>query len=111
MSVANDPGARNMRQIGRWQLRAEGVDLPTLAQFLSVHLLVPVIDRTGLERRYSFHLNWTPDPLPTSVESLSGLPEDSLIPAVRDQLGLKFERQKVPTDRYKIESAEKPTEN
>ena len=81
------------------------------ARFLSVHLRATVADRTGLEGRYNFHLNWTPLPLPSSIASLNGLPEDSLIPAVQEQLGLRLERQKVATDRYTIERAEKPTEN
>jgi uncharacterized protein (TIGR03435 family) len=46
-----------------------------------------------------------------SVNSLNGLQEEFLIPAVREQLGLRVERQKLATDRYMIERAEKPTEN
>ena len=111
MIAANDPGARQLRQVGRWEIRAEGTEMSIFARFLSVHLRATVIDRTGLEGRYNFHLNWTPVPLPSSIASLDGLPEDSLIPAVREQLGLRLERQKVTTDRYTIERAEKPTEN
>ncbi len=111
MTAANDPGARQLRQVGRWEIRAEGVEMSILARFLSVHLRATVVDRTGLEGRYNFHLNWTPVPLPSSITSLDGLPEDSLIQAVREQLGLRLERQKVATDRYTIERAEKPTEN
>jgi bla regulator protein blaR1 len=111
MTVANDPGARQLRQVGRWEIRAEGVEMSILARFLSVHLQATMVDRTGLEGRYNFHLNWTPVPLPSSIASLNELPEDSLIPAVQEQLGLRLERQKVATDRYTIERAEKPTEN
>jgi bla regulator protein BlaR1 len=111
MTVADDPGARRLRQVGRWEIRAEGVEMSSLARFLSVHLRTTVADRTGLEGRYNFHLNWTPVPLPSSIASLDGLPEDSLLPAVQEQLGLRLERQKVTTDRYTIVRAEKPTEN
>jgi len=111
MTVANDPGAHQLRQVGRWEIRAEGIGMSTLVRFLGVHLRATVVDRTGLEGRYNFHLNWTPEALPSSIESLNGLPEDSLLPAVREQLGLRLERQKVATDRYTIERAEKPTEN
>ena len=113
MTLANDPGAPRLRQVGRWELRAEGVEIPTLARFLSVHLRGTVVDRTGLEGRYNFKLNWDPGvPVPSALESsASGLPEESLIPAVQEQLGLRLERQKVATDRYTIERAEKPTEN
>jgi len=64
-----------------------------------------------LNGRYNFYLNWTPDPLPSSIASLDGLPEESLIPAVQEQLGLRLERQKVVTDRYTIRHIEKATEN
>ncbi|MBI4902615.1 MAG: TIGR03435 family protein [Acidobacteria bacterium] len=112
MAVADhDPASRQLRQVGRWEIRAQGVEMPLLARFLGVHLQATVVDRTGLEGRYSFRLNWTPVPLPSSVAALNGLPEESLIPAVREQLGLRLERQKTATDRYTIEHAEKPTEN
>ena len=112
MTVANDPGARQSRQVGRWQLRAEGIEMSTLARFLGVHLLATVINRTGLVGRYAFQLNWNPgESVPSPIASSFGLPEDSLIPAVLEQLGLRLERQKAPTDRYTIERVEKPTEN
>jgi len=112
MTIANDPEShQSLRQTGRWQLRAEAVGMPILARFLSVHLGETVEDRTGLEGGYSFHLDWTPDLPPRSIESLDGLPEESLIPAVQEQLGLRLERQKVVTERYTIERVEKATEN
>ena len=112
MTLATDPGARQLRQVGRWELRAEGGKMSTFARFLSVHLQGTVEDRTGLEGGYTFHLKWNPELREgQSVRSFDGLPEDSLIPAVREQLGLRLERQRVVTDRYTIESAEKPTEN
>src|SRR5713101_740883 len=36
MTVANDPGARQLRQVGRWELRAEGIEMSILSRFLSV---------------------------------------------------------------------------
>jgi uncharacterized protein (TIGR03435 family) len=111
MTLPTDPGARRLSQVGRWEIRAEGVEMSTFSRFLSVHLGATVIDRTGLEGRFNFHLHWTPVPLPSSIASLDGLPEDSLIPAVQEQLGLRLEEQKVETERYMIERAERPTEN
>ena len=112
MTVANDPGPVRLRQVGRWELRAEGVEMSIFARFLSVHLHGTVEDRTGLEGHYAFHLKWSPELREGQpVLSFDGLPEDSLIPAVQEQLGLRLERQKVATDRYTIERAEKPLEN
>ena len=113
MTLATDPAARQLRQVGRWEIRAEGIEMPTLVRFLSVHLRATVVDRTGLEGRYNFHLTWNPgSPVPSAADwSAGGLPEESLIPAVQEQLGLRLEPQKVATDRYTIERAEKPTDN
>ena len=111
MTLSTDPGAHRLTGVGRWKIRAEGVDMSLFARFLSVHLGATVTDQTGLEGRFNFDLNWTPVPVPSSIASLDGLPEETLIPAVEDQLGLKLEREKVPTDRYTITHAEKPTEN
>jgi len=111
MTVAKDTEARQLRQAGRWEVRAEAVEMALFVRFLGVHLQATVVDRSGLEGRFDFRLNWTPVPIPSSVASLDGLPEESLIPAVREQLGLRLERQKVATDRYTIERAERPTEN
>jgi uncharacterized protein (TIGR03435 family) len=112
MTAANDSAAVQLRQVGRWEIRAEGVKMSTLAQFLGVHLQAAVEDRTGLEGRYDFRLNWNPEgPVPSALDgSARGLPEESLIPAVPEQLGLRLERQKVVTGRYTIERAERPVE-
>ena len=86
--------------------------MSSFARFLSIHLQGTVEDRTGLEGGYTFHLKWNPELREgQSVRSFDGLPEDFLIPAVQEQLGLRLEQQKVTTDRYTIERAEKPTAN
>ena len=112
MTLATAPGAGQLRKVGRWELLAEGVKMSSFARFLSIHLQGTVEDRTGLEGGYTFHLKWNPELREgQSVRSFDGLPEDFLIPAVQEQLGLRLEQQKVTTDRYTIERAEKPTAN
>jgi uncharacterized protein (TIGR03435 family) len=57
------------------------------------------IDRTGLSGFYDFTLTWDDDlgpPLPT---------------ALRDELGLQMEPQKVPVSHFVIDSAQRPSEN
>jgi len=112
LTLAHVPGG-GIRQTGRWEIQAEGTKMSILARFLSVHLGRTVIDQTGLEGQFTFRLNWNPG------VPVQGLPDwsarellgESLIPAVQKQLGLKLEPQRAPTDRYKIEQAERPTEN
>lgn len=112
MTVANDAGTMRLRQTGRWQIHAESVRISVLAQFLGVHLKTTVEDQTGLDGGFNFNLNWTPADLQGAFSpGARELPEDTLIPAVRQQLGLRLDRKKVPTDKYMIEHAEKPTEN
>jgi bla regulator protein blaR1 len=114
MTLATDPGARQLRQVGRWEIRAEGIEMSFLVQFLSVHLRGTVVDRSGLEGHYNFNLKWN-SPLREGEDvnsvSVGERAEESLITAVQEQLGLRLERHKVETDRYTIERAEKPTEN
>ncbi len=59
----------------------------------------PVVDKTGLAGTYDFTLSW---------DETNG---PQLSTALQQQLGLKFESQKVPVSLIVIESAEKPTEN
>ncbi len=113
--IALDTGRERplMRQTGRWSLHCERVAMSSLATFLSVHLGRSVEDRTGLEGRYNFELNWRPADLSEIKFDGSRSPAevDSLVLAVREQLGLKLEMEKGVGDRYRIEKAEKPEEN
>jgi uncharacterized protein (TIGR03435 family) len=115
MELAADPESRGtLRQIGRWQLRAEGVGMSTLVRFLSVHVGQTVIDRTGLEGRYNFRLDWGPRaPVENEVDWSAGgrLTSESIMMAVQEQIGLRLEAQKVTTDRYLIEHVQRPEEN
>jgi uncharacterized protein (TIGR03435 family) len=56
-----------------------------------------IINMTGLDGNYDFELEWEPD--------------ESLYKAVQDQLGLKIESRKVPTEYFVIDHADKPTTN
>jgi uncharacterized protein (TIGR03435 family) len=78
----------------------------------------PVVDQTALPGRYDFTLTWTPDdsqftgfgvkipPPPPSTEA----PPD-LYTAIQQQLGLKLDAVKAPTDVVVIDHVEKPSDN
>jgi uncharacterized protein (TIGR03435 family) len=68
----------------------------------------PVINQTGLDGKYDFHLKWTPDDAPTSTDSNA---PPSLYTAMPEQIGLKAEASKGPTDVLVIDHAEPPSEN
>jgi uncharacterized protein (TIGR03435 family) len=59
----------------------------------------PVIDQTGLTGEYDFKLFWDEDAGPT------------ISTALEEQLGLKYEAQKVPVSYLVVESAQKPSDN
>jgi len=59
----------------------------------------PGVDRTGLGGVYDFTLSWNDEEGP------------SLASALRDRLGLELKREKVPVERFVLDSAQKPTPN
>jgi uncharacterized protein (TIGR03435 family) len=74
----------------------------------------PVVDRTGLQGRFDFDLNWTPDDLQyAGIEarrirhSADAPPLDT---AIQEQIGLKLEAAKAPVEVLVIDHVEKPSE-
>jgi uncharacterized protein (TIGR03435 family) len=99
------------------RLPARAASMAELASVLQRAALDrPVVDKTGLSKRYDFELEWTPD------ESQFGgalgkppSPEDSskpgLFAAIQQQLGLRLEATKGPVDVLIIDRIERPSEN
>jgi uncharacterized protein (TIGR03435 family) len=78
----------------------------------------PVVDRTGLEGRYDFTIQWTPDEsqfagLGVRVPPPSGDPNapPGLFTAFQEQLGLKLESTRAPAEVLVIDRVERPSEN
>ena len=59
----------------------------------------PVLDKTALPGDYDFTMSW---------DDTNG---PALSTALQQQLGLKFEAEKVPVSFFIVESAQKPTAN
>jgi uncharacterized protein (TIGR03435 family) len=70
-----------------------------LAEVLSGPLQTPIIDRTGLESRFDLTLRNPPGP---REDVISAVPE-----AIRQQFGLKLEKQKMPVDMLIVDSVQK----
>lgn len=77
------------------------------AQLLQLMGDRPVIDGTGLSGRYDFTLLWTPDALHATTTDTA--PE--LFTALQQELGLKMEATRAPTDVFVIDAATQPTPN
>jgi uncharacterized protein (TIGR03435 family) len=81
-------------------LRARRYSMAMLVRFLSAFGgQGPGIDETGLDGVYDFNLSWDDDAGPT------------LPTALRQQLGLRMEPQKVQVSTFVIDSAQRPSEN
>jgi len=81
-------------------LKARKYSMAMLADLLSrIGGIGPGIDKTGLHGVYDFTLSWDDDAGP------------SLSTALREQLGLRVESQKVPVSYFVVDSAQRPTEN
>ena len=85
-------------------IASRAVELSVLARTLTSYFDAPVMDRTGLPGQYDYDLDFVSNPL--AADSAAGV---SLATALREQLGLRVERQVAPMDVVVIESAERPT--
>jgi uncharacterized protein (TIGR03435 family) len=92
----------------------------TLSEFASlmqryVRLDRPIVDRTGIAGKFDYKLSWTPDSSqfdgnpPGPARSDENAP--SLYTAIQEQLGLKLEAAREPTDVLIIDRVERPSEN
>jgi uncharacterized protein (TIGR03435 family) len=108
--------------MGRGHIEATGSGMSGLVRMLSQQLRRTVVDKTGLTGDYDFKLDWSPDDatplMPKSSNAAPGdgpSPQDtggpSLFTALEEQLGLKLESTKGPTDVVVVDQLEQPTAN
>jgi uncharacterized protein (TIGR03435 family) len=69
----------------------------------------PVVDKTGLTQYFDLTLEWALDLARAGANTDSNLP--SIFTALQEQLGLKLEAAKEPTETLVVERAGKPSEN
>lgn len=116
---AGDPWIDNtFEHFPQMTMHAKFAPMDYFAWRLSTMLDRPVVDLTKLTGGYDFELKFTrelPPGTPPEGALLNGTPIDTSGPtifeAIRQQLGLKLERQKGPVDIMVIDHAEKPAEN
>lgn len=122
------PGARPRQGImmnGRGELTVAYGDISMFVNVLSHIVGRVVVDKTGLTGKYDFSLKWTPDEGQGGIIGPPGAgpgpggaappPADasgpSIFTALQEQLGLKLDSQKAPTDVLVIQHVERPSEN
>ena len=92
------------------EMTAIGVPMETLVRFVSSTTHMPVVDKTGLNGTYNFHLKWQRE----EEGQASGLHDQALptiYAALPEQLGLKLESGKGPVKVLVIDHIEQPSEN
>jgi bla regulator protein BlaR1 len=112
-----------MMQFGGGQIAGHGVPMGVLVKQLSEQLNRIVLDKTGLNGKYDFMLQWTPGKsqdatlqgAEESQEGSDGTPSaessPSIFTAIQQQLGLKLESQKAPMQVLVIDHVEAPAGN
>ena len=85
-------------------MKGSGVPMDELATNLANQLGCYVINRTELDSKYDFVLNWSPE-----QNSDTDLP--SLFTALHEQMGLHLQLQKGPMPVLAVDHIEKPTDN
>ncbi len=91
---------------------AKSMTMREFADFLSGPVETPVVDKTGLDGKYDFTLNFTPYlpqlDRPTKIDDFLGVMQAAL----EGELGLKLEPQKKQTvEVLVVDHVEKPSEN
>lgn len=85
------------------------------ANILSGDVADTVVDKTGLTRSYDFTLQFMPEQVGPGVKAgrEPGCPEGlpSIFTALREQLGLKLDKQKTSVEFLTIDHVEEPSEN
>jgi uncharacterized protein (TIGR03435 family) len=122
-SAPDDPAATTPRRrgmmINNGKVTANDAQLSMLVTALSRNLGRTIIDKTGLTGNYDFSLQWA-DNEGSAAPGADGAasagagaadPGASIFTAVQEQLGLKLESTKAPTDVIVIDHIERPSEN
>ena len=96
---------------------AKNTTMPDFAGFLQTGVLDrPVLDQTEITGRYDFGVLWRPEVQPAGPGNNPPPPSDSdglpdVYTAIQQQLGLRLEAAKTPTEVIVIDRLEKPSEN
>ncbi|MEK6396582.1 MAG: TIGR03435 family protein [Terriglobus sp.] len=111
MEESTELGPTKMLQHGPYQIVSQRVAMWMLCGYLGAHLHGTVMDQTNLKGRYNFTLTAPPDSLEVAREYEAGMPQDTLLSAVREQLGLRLKTEKAEVPNYRVIRAAKPDAN
>jgi uncharacterized protein (TIGR03435 family) len=93
-------------------LKARSQPLSALVNVLSREFRMPILDKTGLEGKFDFKVEFAPQAPGALTPDTTDEDAPNLLTAVQQQLGLKLNPSKIPLDVLMIDRVEKvPTEN
>lgn len=115
LQAAKETNRSNI-QIRSGTLSGFGAPMVTLAKALTVLLERPVLDKTGVDGKYDFKLEYDPSTVFSREAALGNPPApvvgaSSIFTALQEQLGLRLDSQKGPLEILVIDGLEKPSEN
>ncbi len=112
-------GATNAPNVNLAAITATNANMGDLVRVMQRLVLQwPVVDQTGIVGRYDFALNWTPDDsqfgntrakIPIPIGSANALPD--LFTVLQEQIGLKLDVTRAPSEVLVIDLVEKPSDN
>ena len=94
----SDPATRGNIAAAKGRLDVRKVSMANVARVLSLSLNQPVLDKTSLTGRYTFHLEW----------DVEGDPGWSLSIAMQNQLGLRLDLQRGPVEVLVVDRVHRP---
>jgi uncharacterized protein (TIGR03435 family) len=111
-----------LRMYGTGKIAAQAFTMEQLTNFLAqppVDLGRSVVDKTGLTGKYSFALNWSPEPglIPGTMTGLQPPPPaadssgPSIFTALQEQLGLRLQPAAGAIQLIAVDHVERPSEN
>jgi uncharacterized protein (TIGR03435 family) len=100
------------RELGKYRRRIEMVDvtMSQVADTLSNHSLLSVVDSTGLTGHYDAILDYGPEIVPPEADSAEEVGSPVSV-ALEKQLGLKLVKKNALVEYFVIDHIEKPSEN
>jgi uncharacterized protein (TIGR03435 family) len=103
------PDSRCGGSFGQGQIVSGGITMDQLVMSLGGLAGGQVINRTGLQGYYALTLRWAPPRAPNTDSPVGDAPDP--ITAVQEQLGLKFQPEKMKVPVFVVDSIERPSEN
>jgi uncharacterized protein (TIGR03435 family) len=118
---SNGSSISNLRpgtlRVGRGVLVGAQISMNSMVQALSQTMDRQIVDKTGLSGNYDFDLKWNPDQVATPLSDPDGehaqplADAPTIFTALRDQLGLRLDSSKAPTEVLVIDQVETPEAN